>query len=179
MKKHCAALIMMLVFCVVSLGAEEFWNKKQPAEWSADELNTLLTKSPWAKEAKVSFEGGGPGGGRSGGGGYPGGRGGSGRSGGGMGRPGGGGYPGGSGYPGGMGRRSPGMGTPSGGQGGGVGQGEGGEGRSRGNFAPPHIVVRWESALPVKQAPERSDTGDSCSGKATEARVMNVGEVFR
>ena len=78
MKRHFFAVILMLAFCAVTLGAEEFWNKKQPGEWSADELNTLLTKSPWAKEAKVSFEGGGPGGGRqggAGGGGYPGGRG--------------------------------------------------------------------------------------------------------
>ena len=28
----------------------DFWNKKAPAEWSTEEIDRLLTKSPWAKE---------------------------------------------------------------------------------------------------------------------------------
>jgi hypothetical protein len=32
----------------------EFWNRKDPSEWSADEIDRLITKSPWAKEITVS-----------------------------------------------------------------------------------------------------------------------------
>jgi hypothetical protein len=42
----------------------EFWNDKQPSEWSEKDVQRLLTKSPWAKEAaaEMSFGGGeGPG----------------------------------------------------------------------------------------------------------------------
>ena len=31
-------------------GGQEFWNAKDPGEWSADEIARLLKKSPWAKE---------------------------------------------------------------------------------------------------------------------------------
>jgi hypothetical protein len=31
----------------------EFWNRKDPSEWSADEIDRLITKSPWAKEITV------------------------------------------------------------------------------------------------------------------------------
>jgi hypothetical protein len=31
-------------------GDAEFWNRKDPSEWSADEIDRLITKSPWAKE---------------------------------------------------------------------------------------------------------------------------------
>lgn len=31
----------------------EFWNEKKPADWTDDERQELLTKSPWAKEAEV------------------------------------------------------------------------------------------------------------------------------
>jgi hypothetical protein len=53
----------------------EFWNEKQPDAWSAIEIERLLSRSPWAKEADVdlNFDGfpGGPGGGPPGG--FPGG----------------------------------------------------------------------------------------------------------
>src|SRR5664280_1694578 len=26
-----------------------FWNKKAPGDWSSEEIDTLITKSPWAK----------------------------------------------------------------------------------------------------------------------------------
>src|SRR5882724_1009079 len=52
----------------------DFWNKKEPAEWSAQEIEQLTMKSPWSKEASAHFardesEQSGP----MGGGGYPGG----------------------------------------------------------------------------------------------------------
>src|ERR1043166_8468968 len=48
--------------------SKDFWNEKPPAEWTPDEIQQLLTKSPWAKEASVSYNAGpgGMGGGRSG-----------------------------------------------------------------------------------------------------------------
>ena len=38
----------------LAFGASDFWNKKQASDLSADEINTLRNKSPWAK--KVSSE---------------------------------------------------------------------------------------------------------------------------
>jgi hypothetical protein len=113
----------------------DFWNKKEPAEWSAEEIDKLATRSPWAKEVNASSAvvsrpystGGGNGGG------------------GGMGDPGIGG--GGGGYPGGIG------GYPGGGMGGG-GRGSGGGRRGNGNPAPLsyRATVRWESAKPIQAA---------------------------
>jgi hypothetical protein len=63
----------------------EFWNKKDPSQWSSDEIEKLKTKSPWAKPVSISVRQSGNGGGSGypgGGGGYPGG----GMGGGGMGR---------------------------------------------------------------------------------------------
>ena len=122
----------------------DFWNKKEPAEWSAEEIEHLTTKSPWSKEvnAQASMERD-----QSGGGGYPGG-GGGGYPGGGGGYPGGGG-----GYPGGGGMGGPrvgGMGIP------GMGGGGMGGGRGRGGRARPAEsykgTVRWESAKPIMEA---------------------------
>ena len=31
-------------------GDAEFWNRKAPSQWSSDEVDRLITKSPWAKE---------------------------------------------------------------------------------------------------------------------------------
>jgi hypothetical protein len=117
----------------------DFWNKKAPADWTSEEIDRLITKSPWAKQVKAQYasgagnsrDGGGyPGGGTGGGGGYPGG---TGRSrGGGIGIPG----IGGISLPGGMGR----------------GRGNGG-GSPRGGAASPYEgTVRWESARPVLDA---------------------------
>ena len=122
-------------------GSSDFWNKKEPAEWSSDEIDKLVTKSPWARQVTASS----PAMSRQ--------YGGSGGNGGGMGDPGvgggGGGYPGGGGgYPGGGGGGYPG--------GGGMGgRGSGGGGR-RGGGGPMPVsytaTVRWESAKPVQEA---------------------------
>jgi len=69
--------------------SSDFWNKKEPSEWSSEEINQLTSKSPWAKEVTPSTtQGGGqPGGGYGGGGGgFPGGMGGRGGGGGGRSR---------------------------------------------------------------------------------------------
>ena len=112
--------------------SSDFWNKKEPAEWSSEEIDKLVTKSPWARQvnaasAVVSRP-------------YSG----SGGNGGGMGDPGigGGGYPGGGG-----------MGSPGGGMGG--GRGGGGSRRGGGSGSMPlsyTATVRWESAKPIQEA---------------------------
>ncbi len=119
-------------------GDSEFWNKKDPAEWSREEIDKLTNKSPWAKEVSASTpqytdnSAGGTG--------YP--------NGGGTGYPGGGGtgYPGGGG---GMGGGRGGMGIPGMG-GGGMG---GGRGRRGGGMPMQYKgTVRWESASLIRAA---------------------------
>jgi hypothetical protein len=41
-----------------AFGAKEFWNEKKPLDWTNDEIDLLLSKSPWAREAAVSYYGG-------------------------------------------------------------------------------------------------------------------------
>jgi hypothetical protein len=117
-------------------GDSEFWNKKDPSEWSREEIDKLTTKSPWAKEVSASTpqytDGSNPGTGTGSGTGYPGG---------------GTGYPGGgTGYPGGgLGGGRGGLGIP--------GMGGGGRGR-RGGSTPMQYkgTVRWESATLIRTA---------------------------
>jgi hypothetical protein len=61
-----------------AFGSKEFWEAKPASEWSADEIDRMLTKSPWAKDASVmsnrpGFGNGGSGRSRGGGVGFPGG----------------------------------------------------------------------------------------------------------
>lgn len=123
----------------LSASTSDFWNKKAPADWSASEIDTLLTKSPWAKEVTAQYRPSGEYGGR-------GGQGGQGRGGGvGVGIPG-------VGLPriGGMGGPriggGPGMG---GGRGGGMGGGRGGRGGGASGYKG---TVQWESAEPMLAA---------------------------
>src|ERR1035438_7395042 len=125
-------------------GNSDFWNKKEPAEWSSDEIDKLVTTSPWARQITASS----PAMSRQ--------YGGSGGNGGGTGDPGIGGGGGGGSYPGGGGGGYPGgggMGSPGGGGMGGRGSGGGGR---RGGGGPMPVsytaTVRWESAKPVQEA---------------------------
>ena len=38
--------------------AKEFWNEKTPEQWTPAEVELLLNKSPWAREASISYYGG-------------------------------------------------------------------------------------------------------------------------
>jgi len=38
--------------------SKEFWNEKKPGDWTQEERQELLTKSPWAKEVSTSFNSG-------------------------------------------------------------------------------------------------------------------------
>jgi hypothetical protein len=40
----------------------DFWDQKDPNDWTADQMQEMLTRSPWAKPASVSFFNNGPGG---------------------------------------------------------------------------------------------------------------------
>jgi hypothetical protein len=110
--------------------ASDFWNKKDPAEWSEQEKETLKTKSPWAKKIHGEGNFGGRGGGRGGSMDSSGSKG----SFGGM-----------------SGADSNGIST-----GGGGGRRGGGGGGDMGAAAPapqgPEVVIRWESATPMLAA---------------------------
>jgi len=119
----------------LAAGSPEFWDKKPPSEWSSAEIDRLLTKSPWAKDA-ITQSTQEP---NSGGSNYPTDPGGN---------------PGGGGYPGGQrgGLSIPGIGIPGIG---GIGLPRRGGGRGtgpRGQGSAFHGTVRWESAQPIRDA---------------------------
>jgi hypothetical protein len=121
----------------LAAGNSEFWEKKPPSEWTNEEIDRLITKSPWAKEVNAQYAPG-----QSNSGGYP---------------TNGGGYPSGGGYPGGGGNRGPMGGGPSIGIPGlgGIGFPRGGNRRGQGGGGQGsafHGTVRWESALPIRDA---------------------------
>lgn len=104
----------------------DFWNKKDPSQWTGEEIDVLTTKSPWAKPVTTQYT-------PQNNGGY------------GQGSPSGGGYPGG----GGMGRPTIGIG----GIGIGMPRGRGmGGGRNGGGTRTYKGTVRWESAQPILDA---------------------------
>ena len=131
-----------------TLGAAEVWTKDSK-DWTDADVQRILTSSPWAQKTAASTQsdrsntGGFPS--DTSGGGYPGGSsgGGMGRTGGGMGIPSGGGM----GMPGGSG----GMGYPGGG---GRSRRNGGDSTARSRM---EVVIRWDSAAPVKQALSKSN----------------------
>src|SRR2546423_6780701 len=38
--------------------SSDFWNKKEPSQWSSAEIEQLTSKSPWAKEVSVQSSSG-------------------------------------------------------------------------------------------------------------------------
>lgn len=100
----------------------EFWEKKPPEQWTSDEIDRLITHSPWAKQVNAGSSSSGGGGGR--GGGLR--------------------LPGGISFPGG--------GMGGGGMGGGRGGRGGGHGGPGGGAPQVKGTVRWESAKPVLDA---------------------------
>ena len=125
------------------------WKKPVP-EWTVDDAHQVMTDSPWVKTTTPTMEGSGNPGQRRGGGGNRGGRGGINIGGVGIGIPGiggprGGGYPGG-GYPG---------GSRTGGN-----YPDGDDGRTD-PVTPPRLTLRWESALPIREAELRARDVDA------------------
>jgi hypothetical protein len=134
--------------CALVLFASDFWKTKDSSLWTSEEINKVLSDSPWAKGKTVQPEQspqrrGGGGGRRGGGFGFPGG-----------GLGGGGGYPGGGGggYP--------------GGGGGGYPSGSNGDGSQAG---PMNLTIRWDSAVPIQQALMRQGAGQADELKAATA----------
>jgi hypothetical protein len=149
----------------------DFWNKKAPADWTSEEIDRLIAKSPWAKPIKAQYASG------------------AGNSRDGAGYPDGG--TGGSGYPGGMGRSRGGIGVGIPGIGGiglpggmGGGRGNGGGSPRGGAVSPYEGTVRWDSARPILDA-MKSPLPEAFEGRYTISvsgiplmggRSMNAGE---
>ncbi len=55
------AILIGLAAPAWAFSGKEFWNEKKPSDWTEEEIQQMLTRSPWAKEATVSYYGG-PGG---------------------------------------------------------------------------------------------------------------------
>jgi len=145
-------LVIAGLACAVALFASDFWKTKDYTQWTSEEVNKVLTDSPWAKQMTVNAgqTGMGQRRGSGGGSGRGGSMGGSGR--GGIGFPGGGiGFPGG-GYPG----------------GGGGGGGRDPDDGQRGGMRSMNVVLRWESALPVQHALLRERGRDADEQRAAE-----------
>ncbi|HVT93253.1 MAG TPA: hypothetical protein VHD76_10450 [Bryobacteraceae bacterium] len=145
-----------LLLGAIALLASTPWEKKDPSQWSSEDVDQILHKSPWARNTDATFERSGTQQGRRGGGG----------GGGGMGIPG-------IGFPGGR----IGGGGMGGGRmgGGGMGRGRGGQGTER-----QPALVRWDSAFPVVQAlnhfhPQQTSTGENTPAKpAGDSYVISV-----
>ncbi len=172
MRKPVIRVAVAASMSVAMLWAADFWEAKSYTEWSTKEVDRVLNRSPWSQNVTIrmvgSFGGGAgadgrfgrPGGGRQGGSGGGGGGGGAygGSSGGGP-SFGGAGGSGGGGY---------------GGGGGGRG-GRGGFGGPGGGMAMPQMtaVVRWFSALPVKQASVKLRYGNEAATAADGLDYIN------
>jgi len=132
---------VLMALAAAALFAAEPWKAKKYTEWTMKEAERILKDSPWAKAVSVSPPDAAPAGGGRGGGGRGGGGGGGGRGGGGGGMSGG----GDSGF---------GVERNSAESGGGMGiPGESGGAGARSMV----VVVRWESAQPIRQATMRRE----------------------
>ena len=133
--------LSLLPFSVVLLVAgDQPWKDKRVAEWNEDDVKQVLTDSPWAKTVTPTMARSANNGQR--------------RSGGGMGRGGSIGVGGiGIGLPGmgGMGRRG-GMGGSGGGYPGGGQRRRNDDGTDTDRAEGPSLKLRWESALPIREA---------------------------
>ncbi len=49
------AVLMGMGLCaaVAPVWAKNLWNEKKPSDWSEDEIQQMLNKSPWAKDASI------------------------------------------------------------------------------------------------------------------------------
>ena len=137
------------------------WKKPVP-DWTVDDAHQIMTDSPWVKTTTPTMEGSGNPGQRRSAGGNRGGRGGGINIGGvGIGIPGIGGR-GGGGYPGGGGAGGGGGGYPGGSRtGGNYPNGTGSDDGRTDPVTPPKLTLRWESALPVREAELRSRDVDA------------------
>jgi len=148
MKRWFLPIIAMLVFALCVAVAGDFWKSKKFATWSDEETKKMIEDSPWARKVPIKYV-------------YT--------------APPGGGMPGG-GYGGGMGG-----GMPGGGFGGGMPGGGGGGGFGGLNKLPPDMtpkaILRWQSALPIKQAFARNRYKDAVATSEEAAKSLAREEV--
>jgi hypothetical protein len=125
---------MALLFGGLLLAAD-FWEKKAPEDWTPEEVETILNDSPWAQAGSISFVGDKSqpiGGGSRDGIGFPRSR-----------------FPGS--------RPTTRSGQPDGGWGGKFAA----AGKESRGFNDGDVIVRWSSALPIRQALELAGAADS------------------
>lgn len=140
-------ITLVAVASALALCAADAWKNTDFTQWSHDDAKKILSKSPWAKEVSVIM--GQPGGGQQ-----SGGRGGGKRGGGG-----GGGDTGEGGLTGGVGGRG----------------GGGGEGGAGGGGTPSmNLIVRWETAIPVKEALMKLNFGDHLPAKGEKGYTLDA-----
>lgn len=151
MQSQAVRPLIPLLVCGVALFAADVWKTKDPSAWTSEDIQKVLTDSPWAKTVAVKREGFSQGGGM-------------GRGGGGGGTWGGGGMGGGMGMP-----RIGGLGMPGGGMGGGR------RGGGRRPMESLNVIVRWASAAPIKQALLKSEgpSGDKDAEKTPDAAAKS------
>lgn len=152
MKKIVPALLAFSV-CIL---AADVWQSKPFTEWSDKDLQKLMTNSPWAKEVSLSMPGGGSGGGSGKGGGKRGGGGGGGD----------------------MSGDTP-MSGPATGSGGGNAnaragvQEVGGAAPAAGGGSAMTLSVRWQSALPLRQAVAKQKYGAEAATSPDAKKLLD------
>ena len=55
MYKYLIRALFVALACVLTLLAGQAWTKKNPQQWSSDDINRLLNDSPWAQQANAEF----------------------------------------------------------------------------------------------------------------------------
>jgi hypothetical protein len=163
---------LALAGTALALCAADSWLSKDYTAWTSEETKRVLTNSPWARETTTSIADYGPGmlppggsaesGGRNGGGGM----GAGGMGGGGMGSQGAG--------AGGMGNG--GLGSAEGMGGGGNRGGRGGMGQGGMMMEAQKVTIRWESALPVREALLKAKFGEKLPAPGDPALALDQPE---
>jgi hypothetical protein len=159
-----ARFTLALTGTALALCAAESWLSKDYTAWTSEETKRVLTNSPWARETTTSMAENNPGMLPPGGSAESGGRGGGGMSGGGM---------GGQGAGAGMGS---GEGMGGGGMGGGGGLGRGGRSGGGMMMEAQKVTIRWESALPVREALLKLKFGEKLPALGDPAFTLNQPE---
>ena len=155
---------LLLITAAFTLWAADFWQSKAYTDWNEKDIQKILTDSPWAKKVNMPLEGGFGGGPAGGGiaesaGGGRGGRGGGG---------------------GGGGDAAPAPISEGGGRGGRGGGGGGADipGGGASLTAAVQLIIRWQTALPVKQALVKAKYGSEAANSAEGKQFLARTEQF-
>ncbi len=55
-RRNFLVLPLLAPLPLLAFGKGDFWERKQPSDWTDEEVQRLLTKSPWAKEAILAMD---------------------------------------------------------------------------------------------------------------------------